>query len=98
VAPRTSPYKENNWDELAHLEELEGQKITCSMIGNDYFIVANDEWHFYMFDLVGYKLLDKGFVKFHPVLSMISIKDNMVAFGHTNSIITLWETSKRYLT
>lgn len=96
--PRARPFKSDNWEELVQLEELNGKKITCSMIGKDYFIVGVEEWDFYMFDLIGYKLLDKGFVRYHPVLCMLSVKDNLVAFGHLHGIITLWETSKRYLT
>ena len=51
-----------------------------------------------MFDMVGYRLLDKGYVKNYLILSMLQIADNKVAFGHQFGIITLWETSKRYLT
>lgn len=69
-----------------------------SMIAEDYFILANDEHHFFMFDRVGYKLLDKGFVRHYKVNCMLQLKDNMVVFGHQHGVITLWDTSKRFLT
>ena len=87
-----------NWDEVAHLQELDGERIQTSLVGSDYFIVANSEWHFYMYDMVGFRILDKGFIKDYPVTCMMQITENMVVFGHQRGIITLWDTSKRYLT
>lgn len=47
-----------NWDEVAHLEDIDGQRILTSFVGSDYFIVANDQVHFYMYDMIGYRMLD----------------------------------------
>ena len=87
-----------DWEEVAHLEDIEGQRILTSLVGSDYFIVANDDWHFYMFDIIGYRMLDKGFVKNYPINCMMQISDNMLVFGHQKGVFTLWETSKRLLT
>ena len=97
IAPRTRPFKENNWEEVAHLTEVDGQRILCSLVGNDYFILSNDQWHFYMFDMVGYRILDKGYIKNYMIVSMLEIADHKVAFGHQFGLISLWETSKRHL-
>ncbi len=51
-----------------------------------------------MFDRVGYKLLDKGFVKHFKINCMLELTDNMVVFGHQHGVLTLWDTSKRFLT
>lgn len=69
-----------------------------SLLAEDYFILADDECYFFMFDRIGFKLLDRGYVRDHTINCMLRLKDNMVVFGHNNGILTLWETSKRVLT
>lgn len=56
-----------DWEMLVQLSEIDFQRITCSGVAYDYFIVANDDCHYYVFDNIGYKLIDKGFVKSYRI-------------------------------
>ena len=52
-----------SWELIAQLTELDYQRILKSMLGKDYMILANDDCHYWMFDIIGFKLMDKGYVR-----------------------------------
>ena len=91
------PFADNTWNEVVTLEELRGMKIVSSVVQGDYFLVAEENHEFFMFDNIGYKLIDRGLVRNYPVNCMLALQDNMCIFGHQGGLITLWDTSKRYL-
>ena len=66
-------------------------------MASDFFILANNEFQFYMFDTIGYKIVDQGYVRGHTVTCMLVLNDTMCVFGHKGSILTLWDTQKRVL-
>ena len=92
-----APFQINNWTELVHLVEIDYERIVTSCIADDFFIVGNDDCHFFMFERIGYKLIEKGFVRNYLINCMLVLTDNMVVFGHVGSVLTLWDTSKRVL-
>ena len=61
-------------------------------MANDYFLLANDDCHFYMFDKIGYKIVDQGYVRAHQISCMLVINDCYCVMGHKGSVITLWDT------
>lgn len=65
------------------------------MVAKDYFILANDIHSFFMFESIGFRLIDRGYVKNYRVNCMLEIDSNMCVFGHQNGVLTLWNVSKR---
>ena len=57
-AHHRKPFTHDNWKQIVHLTEIDNQRITTSCVAKDYFILANDDCHFYMFDNIGYKIVD----------------------------------------
>ena len=54
----TATFHEDNWRMLVHLEEIDHQRIETAVMASDFFILANNEFQFYMFDTIGYKIVD----------------------------------------
>ena len=78
-----SPFqKDFAWELLVNLTVIDHMRINCSGVAPDYFIVANEECEFFVFDKIGYKLIDKGFVRNHKINCILMLTDNMVVFGH----------------
>ena len=50
--------REGIWRELVHLKEIDNNRIVTSCLHHDFFILANDDCHFFMFDTIGYKIVD----------------------------------------
>ena len=79
---RFTPFKLDTWSEIHHITELDNHRILASVVHKDFFIVADDEHHFWMFDVYGYKLIDKGYVRNHRVTSMLILSETKAVFGH----------------
>ena len=97
LPPMKQPFKKDNWRMIHQMKEIENQRIKTSMLAEDYFILGNDDCHFFMFDVIGYSMIEKGYIRNYTINCMLLVEDNMVVFGHQGGILSLWDTSKRVL-